>query len=190
MKHLYVVLSIVALNAAFLACSNPSGADDSNGEKAITAFAFTSPAAKGVVHEASHTVTVTVPYGTDLTALEPTITHTGARMSPASGTAQDFSSSVTYTVTAEDGSTQKYTATVTVAAASAKQITDFCIFNPYMFGTIDETAHTIRIIVPAGTDRTALETWVGYDGASVSPGYNATVDFSSPVTYTDRKSVV
>jgi len=88
-------------------------------EKAITAFSFASPAATGVVNESLHTIALTVPYGTNVTALVPTIAITGASVSPASGAAHDFSSPVTYTVTAADATTQTYAVTVTVAAPPA-----------------------------------------------------------------------
>jgi hypothetical protein len=59
-------------------------------------------------------ITKTFPNGTDVTALEPTITvSAGATVDPASGEAQDFSAAegVVYTVTAADGTTTKtYTA--------------------------------------------------------------------------------
>jgi hypothetical protein len=83
-----------------------------NPSKAITSFAFANPSATGIIDEANHTITVTLPNGTNLTALVPTITHTGASISPASGVAQDFTGTVTYTVTAEDSSMQYYTVTV------------------------------------------------------------------------------
>ena len=59
-------------------------------------------------------VTLAVPYGTDVTTLDPTYTvsplATGA---PVSGTARNFTSPQTYTVTAQDGISQKvYTVTV------------------------------------------------------------------------------
>lgn len=66
-----------------------------------------------------NTIDIEVANGTDLTALEPTITlFNGATVNPASGTITDFSSgSVTYTVTAEDGTTtQDWAVTVTEAA--------------------------------------------------------------------------
>ena len=86
--------------------------------KAITAFSFQglTPAVSGVVNETLHTIALTVPAGTNVSALVPTITITGASVSPASGVAQSFSTPVTYTVTAADASTQTYTVTVTVAA--------------------------------------------------------------------------
>ena len=85
--------------------------------KAITAFSFSglSPAAPGIINESAHTITVTVPHGTVVTNMVPTITITGASVSPVSGVANDFSSSVIYTVTSTDASIQDYTVTVTVA---------------------------------------------------------------------------
>lgn len=65
----------------------------------------------------SGTVTAEVPFNTDVTALVPTITVSdAATVNPASATAQDFSSNVTYTVTAEDGATtQEYAVTMSEA---------------------------------------------------------------------------
>ena len=86
--------------------------------KAITAFDFNalSPAVIGVIDEGAKTVTLTVPYGTSLTNLVPTINQTGASVSPASGAAQTFvdGTSINYTVTAADASTQVYAVTVNV----------------------------------------------------------------------------
>ncbi|MET0018267.1 MAG: hypothetical protein ABWQ15_13635, partial [Oscillibacter sp.] len=87
-------------------------------QKAITAFNFNglTPAVLGTINESAKTIAVTVPYGTDVTALVPTITHTGAAISPDTGVAQDFSSTVSYTVTAEDATEQTYIVTVTIAS--------------------------------------------------------------------------
>jgi len=91
---------------------------DASSAKAITAFDFKAldPEVVGVIKEGAKTITLTVPFGTDVTALVPTIVSTGASISPASGIAQDFSSPVNYTVTAEDTSIQAYVVTVTVVA--------------------------------------------------------------------------
>ena len=86
--------------------------------KAITAFDFKAldPDVVGVIDEGAKTIILTVPFGTDVTALVPTIVYTGVSVSPAYGAAQDFTSPVNYTVTAEDASTQAYLVTVTEAA--------------------------------------------------------------------------
>ncbi|WP_291300852.1 cell wall-binding repeat-containing protein [Desulfosporosinus sp. BICA1-9] len=87
--------------------------------KAITAFVLVglNPAVVGVINEASHTIAVAVPSGTAVSALATSIAITGASVSPNTGTVQDFTSPVTYTVTATDGSTQNYVVTVTVLSA-------------------------------------------------------------------------
>lgn len=85
--------------------------------KDITSFNITSPSAVGTI--SGTTISVTVPFGTNVTNLVPNIVHTGASINPASGAAWNFTSPVVYTVTATDSSTQEYTVTVTVAAASS-----------------------------------------------------------------------
>ena len=82
--------------------------------KAITSFSFASYGVAGTISETLHTIAVTVPSGTDVTGLIPTIIHTGAGIGPATGVAQDFTNPVVYTVTAADASTQQYTVTVAV----------------------------------------------------------------------------
>lgn len=78
--------------------------------KDITAFSF--PEGGGVISGIN--IAVTVPFGTDVTAIVPTIAITGASVSPASGVAQNFTATTTYTVTASDGLTQTYAVKVTV----------------------------------------------------------------------------
>jgi hypothetical protein len=86
-----------------------------NTAKAITTFAITNPAsAAGVIDGEAKTIAVTVPYGTDVTAMTAAATHTGASILPDPAEARDYTSPATYTVTAEDGSAATYTVTVTV----------------------------------------------------------------------------
>ncbi|MEI8032486.1 MAG: hypothetical protein WCH05_03980 [Chlorobiaceae bacterium] len=96
---------------------------------AINAFSFASPAVTGTVSEADKTIALTVPYGTDVTALVPTIAITGSSVSPASGTATNFTNPVTYTVSAADGRTTKdYRATVAIASdTSAPKVASIAI---------------------------------------------------------------
>lgn len=89
--------------------------------KTITAFNFSSPAVTGSINESNHTIALTVPFDTSVTALSPTITITGASINPTSGTTENFTSPVTYTVTAADSSTQQYTVTVTVTPFPSDQ---------------------------------------------------------------------
>jgi hypothetical protein len=81
--------------------------------KNITTFGITDPfSVTGTINGTN--ISVTAPNIVNLTKLVPTIVHNGKSISPASGTEQNFSSPVQYTVTAEDGTTQNYTITVSV----------------------------------------------------------------------------
>ncbi|MCK5479580.1 MAG: hypothetical protein KAJ06_00480, partial [Gammaproteobacteria bacterium] len=156
--------------------------------KAITVFDFNglAPAVIGTVDEAAKTVALTVPFGTVITALVPTITHNGSSVAPLSGVAQDFTAPVTYTVTAADASTQGYVVTVTIASSSDKAITvfDFNGLAPAVIGTVDEAAKTVALTVPFGTDVTTLVPTITHDGSSVAPFSGAVQDFTAQVTYT------
>jgi hypothetical protein len=92
---------------------NIQGTGTVSSTKDITAFSFKSLAVTGVITGTN--IAVTVPFRTNVTELVPTITHNGASISPNSGVARDFTSPVTYTVTAANASTQVYTVTVTRA---------------------------------------------------------------------------
>jgi len=87
----------------------------------ITAFSFTQQTGAATINTTNHTVSIEVAYGTSLTSLSPSITVSyGASIDPPGGTARDFTSPVTYTVTAEDATTtQVWTVTVTVDSAPA-----------------------------------------------------------------------
>ena len=83
-------------------------------EKLITSFHILSvPEVVGVVDETNYSVVASVPYGTDVKNLTPSIViSTGSTIVPASGLSQDFTEPVIYMVTAEDGSARSYKVTV------------------------------------------------------------------------------
>jgi len=168
--------------------------------KALTAFSFQglAPPVTGTINEAAHTIALTVPAGTSLTALVATFTSTGTSVRvgatpQVSGTTpNNFTSPVTYTVTAADASTQNYVVTVTIATGAAKAITAFSFqgLTPPVTGTINEAAHTIALTVPSGTSLTALVATFTTTGTAVAVGATPQVsgttpnNFTSPVTYT------
>jgi serine/threonine protein kinase len=164
--------------------TTPTSQSAAQTTKAITAFVFTGSTASGVINEAAHTIAVTVPSGTNVAALIPNITHTGASISPNSGVSQNFTSPVAYTVTAADGSSQTYIVTVTVAAQTTKAITAFIFNGPAVSGVINEATHTIMITVPSGTNVNSLVPNITHTGASINPSSGAVQNFTSPVIYT------
>ncbi len=147
-----------------------------NSSKDITQFTILG--VDGVI--VGTTISLTLPFGTDVTSLTPTIAITGASVSPASGAAQDFSAPVPYTVVASDASTKTYTVTVSVALNSAKDITQFTILG--VNGTIVGT--TISLTLPFSTDVTNLTPTIAITGASVSPASGVVEDFSAARAYT------
>lgn len=93
--------------------------------KSITGFSFKSltPVVNATIDEGAKTITCIVPFNTNLINLVPSITVSDkASVSPASAAVQDFTKQVSYTVTAEDGSTQVYKVTVTLAPSVTKAI--------------------------------------------------------------------
>ena len=96
--------------------SEPATPAKSNAKSIITFEMANSVAVN--IDETNHTISLTMPSGTDVTALSPTITVSeNATTTPATGEAQNFTNSVTYTVTAQDGTAQDYVVTVTVVAS-------------------------------------------------------------------------
>ncbi|TSA35256.1 MAG: T9SS C-terminal target domain-containing protein, partial [Porphyromonadaceae bacterium] len=137
--------------------------------KQMLTFAFNglTPACTGVINETAKTVTVNVPYATNVTNLVASFTLSElasakvGTVAQASGvTPNNFTASVVYTVIAEDGLLQDYAVTVIVAiGSSAKDITYFAFedLNPDVVGVITQTAPaTITATVPNGTNRAAL----------------------------------
>ena len=86
-------------------------------------LSFTYGAVAGTIDQVNGTISLVLPAGTG-TTFAPTIRVSDfATVTPASGEAQDFSKPVNYKVTAQNGSTNTYTVTVTVSQEQAE--------NPY-----------------------------------------------------------
>jgi hypothetical protein len=97
--------------------------------KAITAYSLGGFA--GTVNETAKTIAVTLPNGKDVTALVATFTTTGASVKIGTTvqvtgtTVNDFTSAVTYIVTAADATTQNYVVTITYAGGTWTAMTAF-----------------------------------------------------------------
>jgi hypothetical protein len=155
MKNRIAILFCVVLLPVFIitGCDNHDTISD---EKDITSFRIGE--LEGVI--SGQTITVTVPYGTDLTSLTPVIEFTGKSISPASGTAQDFSNPVTYRVTADDGSVRDYT--VTAQFADGKPSVTIA-FEAFTSETVDLTADSTSDISRAAKDTLQISL-AGIDG--------------------------
>lgn len=67
--------------------------------------------------------------------------------------------------------------------SSTKSIMAFYLSSPWATGTIDESAHTIELLL-YGADITRLTPTIIHSGSSVSPASGMARDFSRPVVYT------
>jgi len=194
-KVLQNFLFFILILGVFVITGCGGGGDNNGGgSKAITAISVAG--STGIIDETAKTIAVTVPNGTNVTALVATFTTSGAIVKvgttvQSSGvTANNFTTPVAYTVTAADGTSVTYSITVSVAAISAKAITTYSFVGfPGSAGIIDETAKTIAVTVPNGTDLTALIATFTTTGASVMVGTTVQTsgvtpnNFTSPVTY-------
>ena len=115
-----------------ISCQWETAATTSTG---ITAFSINGVAA--AVNNTTNTITITMPRGTDVTKLTPVIATNGVKsLMPSSGETVNFTNSVTYTATMEDGSTKTYTVTVyvdkgTLADQFWDKLTDFATQVPW-----------------------------------------------------------
>jgi hypothetical protein len=140
----YAVTASVALNSA----------------KAITAYSLNGVA--GIINETAKSISVTMPKGTNVTALVATFTTTGAgikvgTVAQTSGTtAINGTSPVTYTVIAADSTTATYTVTVTVTVNAPTGRT------PVNLGT----AGNFVILAKTGVSTTGTTAVVGDIGVS------------------------
>ncbi|MCK4344529.1 MAG: hypothetical protein KAX05_04525, partial [Bacteroidales bacterium] len=101
---------------------------NASSENDILSFSFAEQTGAATINNLNHTVDIEVAYGTDVTGLVATFTlSTGASatinsVTQESGvTTNDFTNPVTYTVEAEDGSTQDWLVTVTIESALSSE---------------------------------------------------------------------
>ena len=188
-KPLWWLMSLLTI--AFVTGCGSSSSDNTN-DKAITAYSLAG--VSGIINQTSKTISVAVPYGTNVTSQIATFSSTGASVKvsnvtqSSATTANNFTGPVAYVVTAANGTTAIYTVIVSASTTTAKTMTSFNLAG--VPGVINETAKTIAVTVPFGTTVSSLAANFTATGASVKV---ATVvqtsgvtlhSFSSPVVYT------
>ena len=132
------------------------------GDPYTVASAFSVTTADGVtrygkIDEENGTITLNLPVGTDLTAIKPTITHTGTHTNMDSGTF-DFSGGKTQTLTVYNRTYElerSYTVTITAEASSQNAIESYSIGDAV--GAINSDAGVVEITIPYATDLTSAQ---------------------------------
>lgn len=175
-------------------------------QASISAFSLTigGTVYEGVVDNKSNTITVSGVDDSNLssTSFTPDVTLGPETLvcSPAPGLAQDFSRTVQYIVAGnEKVLSRTYTVSVLnkagqlisgngggsdpVTPATGAKITAFSVLG--VDGVIDQSAGTITVTLPAGTNVTAVAPSVTVTaGAVVSPVSGEVVNLTAPVVYT------
>ena len=208
-KSLITTAGILFILTAFIGCDNSASAAKS-AEKSITSFSFTqalnsnlsASQVDGVIDETGKTITLKVN-GNALPNLIATFSISAGAKLEVAGTLQesgvttnDFTNPVTYRVTAEDGSTEDYTVSVT-AKSTEKSITSFSFTQALnsnlsasqVDGVIDETGKTIILKVNGNALPNLIATFSISAGAKLEVAGTlqesgvTTNDFTNPVTY-------
>lgn len=140
-----------------------------------------SPVLDGKIDATTKKISVSVPNKQRIKSLTPEIVVSErAKISPTG--AQDFTNPVTYTVMAEDGSTQTYSVTI---LSAEKTIKSFVLsVNPKIDGILNENTKEINATVINALGDTFTPTFDIADGAKSNPASKTPQNFKNPVKYT------
>ncbi|QZY54921.1 S-layer homology domain-containing protein [Crassaminicella profunda] len=169
----------------------------------ITSFALNEQTGKATINPSNHTVNIEVANGTDVTNLVPTIGIVSkATINPASGVARNFSSPVTYTVTAESG-TQDWEVTVSIAPSSIASYTPVTLsqtgdvaHNNVQYKTASEVISAlpsdIIVTLENGSTENIPVSWADTDGynAKVAGNYTFTATWGTLPSGVDNDDTI
>ena len=157
----------------------------------ITSFKMNGQVGNEVINTTTNTITLNVLNNVNITSVSPIGIGISsfATISPLASATKDFSNgnAVSYTVTAEDGTTKIWTVVVTLVSSALKDITDFKLSNDQLGASvIDNSTNTVTVNVPNTTSLTAITPLYIYtsSNSSINPGKTLARDFTSPVIYT------
>ncbi len=147
MKRIFLSKLLIIILLTFTSC-DPNVASLSD-LSTITEFSVYEA---GIISETDHTISITVPFNTDITGLSPQIIHTGNSISPESETSVNFTNPVTYTVTAEDGTKQEYIVTITISPNDILDTIKIGSFNMQILGNTKlSRANTLATLADIAT---------------------------------------
>ncbi len=120
-------------------------------ENDILSFTLAEQAENAVIDNTNHMVEIIVVSGTNITDLTPTIAISDfASISPDSGTPQDFTNPVEYTVTAENNDEQIWTVTVDIETGILNSVINhFLVYpnpsNGILYFNLKESERPLRV---------------------------------------------
>jgi len=169
---------ILALLFMVTACEDSfeNGGFDVNSPSNVISFKINGTA--GEIDQKTGKINVTLPYGSDITAVIPQVV-----MEEGATSNLDLTNPINFTIPVKfrviNGNLFKdYTVTVTVLSP----IKSFVING--ITATINDVSKTITMTLPDNTNLTALQPVIELtNGVSISPASGATIDFTNPVTF-------
>ena len=185
--HLYKMILggiLSLLGIVIISCTDDFDSDTFKTDVSVHINSFVVNNIPAAIDHTGDKITAQMPYGTNVTALMPQIQiPTGATVTPAQGTAVDFTNDVTYRV--KNGNIYK---DYRVSIKAQYPILSFTING--LNAVINHTNKTISLTVPKNTDLTALKPEiVTAEGVSVSPASKTVLDFTNPVQFTVSNSL-
>ncbi len=158
------------------------------GSNANDITAFSLPVQNSTsINTADHTITVNVTDGTDLNVAPANLLISpAASIAPNPAVVQDFSSSVLYTVTAENGLQQQWNINVTVSPPTGSAENDITAFElpGQNSSSVDVDTHIVTVNVPDGTNLNVAPAVLSIStGAAVTPSGQQVQDFNTAVDY-------
>lgn len=161
----------------------------------VTSFTIPGQIGSTVINDiGERSIKITMPPGTDVQNLIPSITHNGKHLiitdstKPPkpdqkfyslfginypiveTGDVQNFSTPVNYAVVSESNTLRYYTVSVTRAPNTSKEITSFEVRGQIGSSVIDPVAKTIKVLMPYGTSG-SITPVVSHTGVSYSPAF-------------------
>lgn len=169
---------ILAMVFMITACENSfeSGGFDVNSASNVTSFKINGVAGK--IDQKTGNINVTMPYGSDITAVKPEmVLEAGATSNLDVTMPVNFTNPVKFRVV--NGNLFKDYTVTTVVLSPIKSFTINGIA-----ATVNDVSKTITMTLPEGTNLTALKPIIELtEGVSVSPASGQTIDFTNPVTF-------
>lgn len=154
-----------------------------NPDSDVEIKAFSINGLDGAIDHQTRSITLTMPTGTDLSSLIPSIhIPEGAHIIPASGESVNFAFSERTPVQYSIYNGDLYNTYSVIIKELKAEITSFTVNGQK--GTIDQKEKTILVYVSEGTDITKLNPVIEYtQGAKITPESGMPVDFTEPVEY-------
>ena len=177
-KNWTKVSLILAMFFMVTACENnfESGGFDVNSPANVISFKLNGVAGK--IDQKTGNINVTMPYGSDITAVKPEMVLEAGATSNLDVTAPvNFTNPVKFRVV--NGNLFKDYTVTTVVLSPIKSFT----INGTA-ATVNDISKTITMTLPEGTNLTALKPIIELtEGVSISPASGQTIDFTNPVTF-------